>query len=147
MPDMSDAGIGDDDCQHISVARCTDDPAMKNYVEMWVCNDCGMEFFSAEKFDDSNTKIVEAMQQQIQQHNQTTNMALDMIAGTFGAVVWDLQERTFEKYGVKPTPDLQQEPPAPHDCDMDGHVFVDPSTGAFFKSCIHCEAPRFLGGE
>jgi predicted NUDIX family phosphoesterase len=76
---------------------------------------------------------------------ETTNMALDMIAGVFAGALFDLQQRTLEKYGVKPSEefDVEAVDPDTHadDCAEGAHDFGDKG-----EKCIWCEAPRFLGG-
>lgn len=78
---------------------------------------------------------------------ETTNMALDMIAGVFAGALWDLQQRTLEKYGVKPSEefDIEAAEPDTHadDCAEGNHDFAAVADGG---RCIHCGAPRFLGG-
>lgn len=79
------------------------------------CVKCGMEFVPADAL----------------------NVALDGIAGTMSAVLWDYSERMHNKYGLAPK-ELDVEPPTcedqnvPHDYDEDG-------------VCRNCQRSPFLG--
>lgn len=65
--------------------------------------------------------------------------ALDAIAGTMSAVLFDYTERMQERYGI--APDDVRSDDKPYDCEADGHVRDHDGI------CQHCGNNPFLGAD
>lgn len=94
----------------------------------WYCSECELAFWP------------EGKDPELLKSEATFSMALDAIAGTMSAVLFDYSERMNERYGLRPdvvrTDDTHEQ-----SCeDLGGHN-IDPQNG----TCIRCDHSPFLG--
>ena len=104
-----------DDSDKPACAHARVDKAINE--DLWACQGCGTQFFPA--YAVPNAEVMDT--------------ALDAIAGTMSAVLWDFHERAVAKYGADVMPDM------PEDCD---HEF---NSGQ--PRCTKCGYNPYLGAE
>lgn len=90
----------------------------------WVCAECSTHFVPVSA---------------AQLSHETFEVALDAIAGTMSAVLFDYTERMAERYGIQAN-DVRTDDTG-HDCEADGYGHNYDSDG----KCTHCGHSPFLG--
>lgn len=125
MGEIDPAIAADEECQHIKVQRCKD-PYEKEYADMWVCFDCGIEFLPGYALKEA----MEALEAE-------SDKIIDTATAMFSAMLWDLHQ----KAGV-PQADssVTKQEALRAICEEEGHVDLDQG------ECSRCGYSPFLGG-
>lgn len=112
-------------CEHLTVTR----GEMDRIGTIWTCTECADQFIP-----------VSVAQKDVDgPEPDAFSIALDAIAGTMSAVLFDYTERMQERYGI--SPDDVRSDDKPYDCEADGHVRDHDGI------CQHCGNNPFLGAD
>lgn len=125
-------------CEHNHVERTVvGKDADDNPITAWECTNCPWRFIPA--------ALIQQIAEDSSKQAAIFDAALDAIAGTMSAVMFDWTERVSEKYGIKgdvPVLSVDPEENAMNDGLSDGHMHAWDGNG----KCGHCGASQFVGG-